>query len=108
PRERASLTHRAAADLVHALALLHHHAIGRNRPLPMIAPVLAELAPAAIVEWVPRGDPMVERLLAGREDIFTGYDEDGFRAAFAAAGWTTVARIPVDDSTRVLYRFART
>ncbi|MFO1540950.1 MAG: methyltransferase, partial [Chloroflexota bacterium] len=45
-RERASLTDRADADLVLALALVHHLAIGRNVPLPMIATFLAELAPA--------------------------------------------------------------
>ena len=37
------------------------------------------LAPAAIVEFVPKDDPMVRRLLAARRDVFPGYTLDGFR-----------------------------
>lgn len=106
-RERASLVERADADLLLALALVHHLAIGRNVPLPMIAAFLAELGPALVVEWVPREDPMVGRLLAGRRDIFDGYHEAGFRAAFEGAGWRVEERVPVASSPRVLYRMRR-
>ncbi|MGZ6372732.1 MAG: class I SAM-dependent methyltransferase, partial [Candidatus Limnocylindria bacterium] len=71
--ERASLIDRAHADVLVALALVHHLAIGRNVPLPMISHLMARLSPHLIVEWIPKGDPMVQRLLAAREDIFAGY-----------------------------------
>ena len=105
--ERTSLVERSNADVLMGLALVHHLAIGRNVPLPMVASFFAELAPDLILEWVPRGDVMVEKLLSGRKDIFDGYHEEGFQAAFEGAGWETCAREPIEGSTRVLYRFRR-
>jgi ribosomal protein L11 methylase PrmA len=105
-RERAGLLERANADVVLALALLHHLAIGRNVPLPMVIDLLARLAPEAIVEWVPREDPMVQRMLAGRVDIFDRYTEPGFRDALVER-FDVVARSPIDGSARVVYHLRR-
>lgn len=101
--ERASLLARANADVVVALALVHHLAIGRNVPLPMVAELLARLAANLVVEWVPKEDPMVQRLLATREDIFPGYSLDGFRAAFGRH-FEIVEEAPIEDSRRVIFR----
>ena len=80
-----SLVDRANADVILALALVHHLAIGRNVPLAMVMDQFAALAPQAIVEWVPRGDPMVDVLLASREDVFTDYTTEGSRRRSRAA-----------------------
>lgn len=104
--ERASLIERAKADVVVALALVHHLAIGRNVPLVMIAQLLARLAPNLVVEWVPKEDPMVRRLLASREDVFPGYTSEGFRESFAPA-FEIVEEVPIEDSQRVLFRMQR-
>src|SRR6185312_10488268 len=69
-RERRSLLDRANADAILALALVHHLAITRNVPLPMVFDLFADLAEWAIVEFVPKGDPMVRWLLATRRDVF--------------------------------------
>ena len=82
--ERRSFLDRADPDVVLALALVHHLAIGRNVPLGRIADLCARLGQNAIVEWVGRNDPMVQRLLATREDVFEEYTLDGFRGAFGA------------------------
>ena len=105
-RERLSLFDRAEGATLLALALVHHLAIGRNVPLPMLSATLARLGDGLIIEWVPKGDPMVERLLASREDVFPDYTEAGFQAAFAPT-WTTVDRQPVAGTTRVLYLMRR-
>lgn len=105
-RERSSLLERANPDVVLALALVHHLAIGRNVPLGMISDLMAGLGPNLIVEFVPKGDPMVRRLLATREDIFPDYTLDGFRAAFAPR-FSIVEERQVEDSTRVIFRMAR-
>jgi hypothetical protein len=104
--ERASLIDRANADVVIALALVHHLAIGRNVPLPMIGRLMARLSPHLIVEWIPKADPMVQRLLAVREDVFADYSVDGFRAAFSA-DFEIVEEAPIEDSGRVLFRMRR-
>ena len=101
--ERASLLQRADADVVVALALVHHLAIGRNVPLPMLANLLARLAPNLVIEWVPKEDPMVERLLAAREDVFPRYSLEGFRAAFAGQ-FEILEEAAISDSLRSLFR----
>jgi hypothetical protein len=107
--ERRSMIDRADADVVMALALIHHLAIGRNVPLPRIAALLAQLAPTAIVEWVGRDDPMVQRLLATREDVFDTYNPDGFGAAFGgpASPFRIADRQPIPDTGRAIYRLVR-
>ena len=47
------------------------------------ASFLGDLAAWLIVEFVPKDDPMVQRLLASREDIFLDYTRDGFERAFS-------------------------
>lgn len=104
--ERRSLLDRADADVVLALALVHHLAIGRNVPLPMIAALLARLAPQAIIEWVPRDDPMVRQMLVHREGVFPEYTFDGFRDAFGKY-FEIAERAPITDSGRELWQFRR-
>ena len=76
--ERKSLSARANADAVIALAYAHHLAIGRNIPLGDLLVWLTDLAPEGVVEFVPKQDPMVRRLLALRDDIFPDYREEYF------------------------------
>jgi SAM-dependent methyltransferase len=104
--ERRSLADRANADAILALALIHHLAIGRNVPLPAIAEWFARLAPHAIVEFVPKADPMVRFLLESREDVFADYDLAGFRAAMATR-FETLAETALPDSPRVLFHLRR-
>ena len=105
-RERRSLLERADPDGVLALALVHHLALTRNVPLPMVLDLFADLAPWAIVEFVPKDDPMVRRLLATRRDVFPDYDLDGFRVA-ASRRFEIVHEDPIAESQRVLFLLRR-
>jgi hypothetical protein len=105
--ERAGFVDRSDADVVLALALVHHLAVSNNVPLEWIASLFARLAPNAIVEFVPKDDPMMRRLLGSRRDVFPDYTQDGFERAFATR-FRIAARMPIADSTRVLYRLDRT
>jgi ribosomal protein L11 methylase PrmA len=100
--ERASLVDRGPADLGLALALVHHLAIGNNVPLEQIAAFFARVCRDLIIEFVPKSDPRVKELLAGREDIFDNYDGPGFETAFAAHFEITERR-EIGSSGRVLY-----
>ncbi len=101
-RERLSLRKRGPIDMVMALALVHHLAISNNVPLPQLAEYFARLGKWLIVEFVPKGDSQVERLLASREDIFPDYTEEGFEAAFMLS-FDIVKKENIDDSRRILY-----
>jgi hypothetical protein len=104
--ERRSFLERGEPDVMLALALVHHLAIGNNVPLPGVARLFARMAPWAIVEFVPKDDPMTRRLLAARRDIFPGYSVDGFREAFD--GPFRLAREQrIEDSPRTLFHFER-
>ena len=105
-RERDSLLSRGPADLVMALALVHHLAIGNNVPLRLIVELLAQLGRFVIVEFVDRDDPQVQRLLASRRHGFPDYDETKLMAALEA--WFAVLeRVPIVDSSRVLFLLER-
>jgi hypothetical protein len=104
-RERLSLQERGPADVALALALVHHLAIGHNLPLERVAAYLATLGKALIIEFVPKSDAQVGRLLLSRPDIFPNYTREGFERAFARHFRITSAA-PIDDSERWLYWMA--
>jgi ribosomal protein L11 methylase PrmA len=82
--ERRSFFARARFDGMLALAVEHHLAIGRNIPLDQLLDVLVGLAPHGVVEFVPKRDPQVQRLLRLREDVFSEYSEAAFASLLAA------------------------
>ena len=93
---------RGPADLVMALALVHHLAIGNNLPLSRIADYLSALARSLIIEFVPKSDSQVQRLLQTRTDVFPDYTQAGFEAAFECF-FSIRRREPIRDSERILY-----
>ena len=105
-QERHSLLERAPADALLALALIHHLAISNNVPLPLLAEYFRDLGRWLIIEWVPKEDSQVQKLLASRQDIFTEYHQSGFEAAFGAY-FTVHEKADVQDSPRVLYLMER-
>lgn len=100
--ERNSLAERGPADLVLALALIHHLAIANNTPFDRVASFLRRLAPACIIEFVPKIDSQVQRLLASREDIFDNYTEQAFDEAFSKY-FTVVDRQRIAETERILF-----
>lgn len=101
-RERMALAERGPADLIMALALVHHLAIANNTPLAHIAHYLHGLGPWLIIEFVPKEDSQVQRLLAHREDIFPDYTPVGFEKAFARY-FQIDQKQPIQGSQRILY-----
>jgi ribosomal protein L11 methylase PrmA len=81
-RERNSFMQRAQCDLVMALALIHHLAITNNLPLEVIGRSFAQLGQWLIIEFVPKTDSQVRRMLATRNDTFPDYHQFGFELAF--------------------------
>lgn len=105
-QERFSLLERGPADVVMALALIHHLAISNNVPLTKLASFFADCGPELIIEFVPKQDSQVQRLLASRNDIFPDYTAAGFETAFQAC-FTIQEKVEIDDSERTLYHLKR-
>lgn len=100
--ERRSLPSRSTPDLIMALALVHHLAISNNVPLKMIAEYFSSLAPWLIIEFIPKSDSQVQRLLATRDDIFPNYSFDGLEEAFGNY-YKVAASEDIKDSHRRIY-----
>ena len=100
--ERQSLERRGPADVVMALALVHHLAIGNNVPLAEVARYFARLGRWLIVEFVPKEDSQVARMLACRKDVFPGYCLAGFEESFAGC-YEVRARKDRADCSRTLF-----
>jgi SAM-dependent methyltransferase len=80
--ERTRFSKRHQADLVMALALVHHLCIGKNLPFDMLFEGLSSLGQFLLIEFVPKHDEKVSLLLQHRKDVFDQYDEAHFEAAF--------------------------
>lgn len=80
--ETINLNDRGNVDLILSLALIHHLVIANNIPFNLVAKQMASLTMYLVIEFVPKSDPMVQKLLCLREDIFTDYDEQSFEHTF--------------------------
>jgi len=101
-RERMSFLKRGPADVVFALALIHHLAISNNLPFRKVAHFFSRVCRSLIIEFVPKSDSQVQKLLSSREDIFGEYDQQSFEREFGE--FFVIRRNEVvADSDRVLY-----
>jgi hypothetical protein len=97
-----SLQERGPADTVLALALIHHLAISNNVPLAKVASFFSYVCRSLIIEFVPKSDLMVHKLLATRVDIFPDYTQEAFEKEFLQF-FNIVKSEEVGDSERTLY-----
>jgi ribosomal protein L11 methylase PrmA len=105
-QERSGLRARASADAALALAFVHHLAIARNIPLDQLLDWIIDLAPAGIIEFVPKSDPMVQSLLRHREDIFPDYSQEAFLTQMERKA-SIVSTAVVSASGRLLVSYKR-
>lgn len=104
--ERESILNRGPADIVYALALIHHICISNNVPLEKFAAFLSSCGKNAIVEFVPKNDSKVKTLLATREDIFPDYTQEGFEEAFTKY-FKIISSTKIKGSARTLYHLKK-
>lgn len=101
-QERQSLIERGPVDLALALALVHHLAISNNVPLEKIASFFKSICKHLIIEFIPKSDSQVSRLLQTRRDIFVDYHKDGFEKAFERY-FEIKNQQSIVDSERIIY-----
>ena len=104
--ERGGFNERFSADAILALAFEHHLAIAHNVPLAQVVEWITAMAPAGVIEFVPKSDPTVRKMLALREDIFPDYTEEAFATALARSGRIS-NRLQVTESGRTLFSYVR-
>jgi len=97
-----SLQERGPVDTILALALIHHLTISNNVPLAKLARFFSNNCQSLIIEFVPKSDSMVQKLLASRKDIFPDYTQSVFENEFQTF-FKTIRSEQVGDSNRTLY-----
>lgn len=100
--ERSSFKNRGPVDVVLALGLVHHLVISNNIPLEMLASFLSEITSTLIIEFIPKSDSQVKKLLRSREDIFPEYDMKNFELVFSRY-FMSLEKKPVVNTDRTLY-----
>ena len=67
-----------------------------------IASFLKGLCHSLIIEWIPKDDSQVQRLLATREDVFENYTKECFEESFKGY-FDIIESTEIKQSHRVLY-----
>ena len=101
-KERMSLVERGPADTVLALALIHHLAISNNLPMGKIAKFFNLICTSLIIEFIPKDDSQVQRLLSSRKDIFPDYTREAFENTFSKY-FTVKSSQNIKDSKRTIF-----
>ena len=104
--ERSSIWKRISCDTVMALALIHHLAISNNLPLDTIAKFFSSICKSLIIEFVPKNDSQVQKLLANREDIFINYTQKDFEKTFNQY-FLIIDSAQIKESQRTLYNMQK-
>jgi len=105
-RERRSLGERGPVDVVLALALIHHMAISNNVPFSQLAEFFYDMCHWLVIEFVPKSDSQVQKLLKSREDIFTQYAQGDFEEIFQER-FDIREAVKLLESERYLYLMER-
>ncbi len=104
--ERPSLIKRGPADMIMALALVHHLAISNNLPFDKIAEFFSNLCEYLIIEFIPKNDSQVQKLLQNREDIFNNYTQPDFEKSFKKF-FKIMQTTKIKESERIIYLMRR-
>ena len=105
-QERDSIFDRSRVDMVFALAIIHHLAISNNVPLPHLADLFYDLGHWLIIEFIPKTDSQVQRLLQSRLDIFPHYTQGDFEQVFEKQ-FIIQEKKSIHESERYLYLMER-
>lgn len=101
-QERMSWIERGPAGTVFALAIIHHLAISNNLPFNKIADFFSRICSSLIIEFIPKKDSQVKRLLSSRKDIFPDYTRKAFEHVFLNH-FKIKSSIRLKGSERTLY-----
>lgn len=104
--ERMSFIERRPADLLMTLALVHHLVISNNLPFLKIASFFSRICKFLIIEFIPKEDSQVKKLLLNRADSFSNYSQKEFESEFSEF-FVIKERREIKDSKRIMYLMAR-
>jgi len=100
--ERSAFLQRPKTDLVLALAVIHHLAIGKNIPFENIAEMFKGLGNWLIIEFVPKEDEKIQLMLQQKKDVYYDYNEENFINSFKSS-YSVIKKSVIGNSGRSLF-----
>ena len=100
--ERKGLNERGPVKCIMFLAIIHHVCISNNIPFNKLSKWLSTICNNLVIEFVPKNDSQVQKLLKTRKDIFKNYDEKTFEDEFSRY-FKIIEKNKITNSERILY-----
>ena len=104
--ERKGFIERSNFNAIIALAFEHHLAIGKNIPLNDVVKWLVSLAPMGLIEFVPKEDETIQKMLEFKGDIFPDYTELNFEK-YLLKNSKIISKNIFSSSKRIIYEYNR-
>ena len=104
--ERPALEERCTADVILALAVIHHLSISDNVPFELSAKYFATRGKELVLEFVGRADSQVQRLLKQKNVSYDWYTEENFKGAFSKY-FRVMSQHEIPNTDRRIYRLSR-
>ncbi len=105
-QERKSFLERVNADLILALALIHHLFITHDIPFEKIAALLAKMGKYLIIEFPLPDDEKVQQIAQNKPHQFKNYCQESFLKAFDRF-YTMKAVEEITGNKRLIYLYER-
>ena len=98
--ERQGFSKRAKADITLSLAFIHHICIANNVPLDYFLDFMINISPKGLLEFVPKEDPMVQKMIKFKGDIFPEYNLKNLINLISQKGGRVLRSHYIDNSNR--------
>ena len=89
-----------------ALAFEHHLAIAKNIPLDQLIKWLLNIAPRGLIEFVPKNDQTIKKMLLLKGDIFKDYNEENFKNLILRNA-KIVSEKKISESGRKIFEYSK-
>ncbi len=89
-----------------SLAFEHHLAIAKNIPLDQTVKWLINTAPQGLIEYVPKNDETIKKMLTLKGDIFKDYNEENFKSLILRNA-NIVSEKVISDSGRKIFEYKK-
>ncbi len=102
--ERKGFLERFKSDALIALAFEHHLIIAKNIPMIDFIDWITKISKCGIIEFVPKTDTTIKKMLEFREDIFSDYSEENFEN-YLAKKTKIINKSLITKTGRILYEY---
>ena len=105
-KERKGYLERINFSGMLALAFEHHLTVAKNIPLEQTVKWLIDTAPTGLIEFVPKNDQTIKKMLLLKGDIFKDYNEQNFKNIILKNA-KIISQETISESGRKIFEYIR-